>query len=114
MHGGLWEFPGGKIESGEEPAAAIQREIEEELSLRLARESLVVVGFASDVLSIPASPTSLTMLLYSCRDWAGTPKPLAAEAIGWFEASALESLAMPPVDRPLAARLRELLENNLL
>jgi len=114
MHAGLWEFPGGKIERGEAPEAAALREIEEELGLHLDSEQLTVVGFASDVLPASGGAASLTMLLYACRNWSGTPEERAADEIEWFEADALDGLEMPPVDRPLAARLRELLQNNLL
>lgn len=92
-HGGLWEFPGGKVEPGEEPVAALVRELAEELDIAVSRESLEPVSFAHDA--------PVTMLLYRCRSWTGTPRPLAAEALRWDTPTLLATLPMPPVDVPL-------------
>ena len=90
---GLWEFPGGKVEPGEEPVAALVRELAEELDIAVSRESLEPVSFAHDA--------PVTMLLYRCRAWTGTPRPLAAEALRWDTPTLLATLPMPPVDVPL-------------
>jgi 8-oxo-dGTP diphosphatase len=99
QHAGLWEFPGGKIEHGESPETALVREIEEELGVILAVDSLQALTFASD----PALPH--VILLYMCRDWPGDPRCLDGEAIRWFHGSELAELAMPPLDYPLARAL---------
>lgn len=96
-HGGLWEFPGGKVEAGEHPAAALVRELREELAIGVAQEDLEPLGFATDM--------PVTMLLYRCRVWRGVPQPLAAQALRWAPPAALATLPMPPVDVPLLAAL---------
>ena len=103
-HGGLWEFPGGKVEAGESLVGALIREISEELGIVLSAEALEPLSFAAN----PADPH--VVLLYTCRAWTGEPRCLDGEAIGWFAADALASLAMPPLDVPLAAAVKELID----
>jgi 8-oxo-dGTP diphosphatase len=102
---GLWEFPGGKIEPGETPEAALVRELDEELGVGVAATALVPVTFVSH-----AYPDfHLLMLLYLCRDWQGIPVGQQGQPLRWEAASALDSLPMPPADVPLVAVLRDLL-----
>ena len=104
-HGGLWEFPGGKIEPGETAEAALVREIAEELGVVLEAGDLVPVGFASDPVQPPDHRQPHLILLYFCRRWQGSPRCLDGEKIGWFASDKLEGLAMPPLDYPLARAL---------
>jgi 8-oxo-dGTP diphosphatase len=102
---GLWEFPGGKVEPGEEPEAALTRELDEELGIAIARQDLEPLTFASH-----AYPDfHLLMPLYLCRHWRGTMVAREAQELAWVSPAALEGYAMPPADEPLKVALRHLL-----
>lgn len=102
---GLWEFPGGKVEPGERPEAALSRELKEELGIDADEADLAPATFASAELG----DRHLLLLLYICRQWRGTPRALDAAALKWVRPDEMPALPMPPADEPLIPLLEALL-----
>jgi 8-oxo-dGTP diphosphatase len=102
---GLWEFPGGKLESGERPEPALIRELAEELGITVKEDCLAPLAFASH-----AYPEfHLLMPLYICRRWEGIVSSREGQALKWIRPNKLSELAMPPADAPLIPHLVDLL-----
>jgi len=102
---GLWEFPGGKVEPGERPEAALIRELNEELGIDVQEACLAPFVFASHAYE----SFHLMMPLYLCRRWAGQVVAREHAALAWVRPTALSDYPMPPADAPLVAWLRDLL-----
>ncbi len=98
---GLWEFPGGKVEAGESPEAALVRELAEELGVEACLTCVAPFTFASHAYE----NFHLLMPLYLCRNWSGIPHPREGQALKWVRPRQLRDYPMPPADLPLAAAL---------
>ncbi len=102
---GLWEFPGGKVNPGETPEAALIRELKEELAIDVAESCLAPFAFASH----GYEAFHLLMPLYLCRRWSGVVTPVEGQALAWVRPGKLAEYQMPPADKPLVALLRDFL-----
>lgn len=107
---GLWEFPGGKVEPGELPEAALVRELAEELGITVPAQALEPVSFASE----PLNGSHLLLLLYLCRTWSGVVQALDACALRWVSPVDLDGSEMPPADLGLIAPLQSRLTSESL
>jgi 8-oxo-dGTP diphosphatase len=106
---GLWEFPGGKIEAGETPEAALIRELAEELDITVKEACLAPFTFASHTYG----GFHLLMPLYICRRWEGEVRSRHHAALKWVRPRELMGAdspwPMPEADLPLIPMLRDLL-----
>ena len=100
---GLWEFPGGKVEDGENPEDALIRELNEELGIDTWGSCLAPLSFASH----PYEEFHLLMPLFACRKWTGTPMAIEGQVLKWVSKNDLKNYAMPPADIPLIAAIRD-------
>jgi 8-oxo-dGTP diphosphatase len=102
---GLWEFPGGKIESGERPEETLIRELHEELGINVNEACLAPLTFASHAYA----SFHLLMPLYICRRWEGVVQPREGQALKWVRPRELRSYPMPPADEPLIPAIIDIL-----
>lgn len=102
---GLWEFPGGKVESGERPEETLIRELHEELGIVVKEPCLAPLSFTS----YRYDDFHLLMPLYACRRWEGSPRAVEHRDIRWVKPNRLRDFPMPPADEPLIPALIDLL-----
>lgn len=100
-HGGLWEFPGGKIEDGETPEQALTRELWEELGVEPCETCFQPFSFASH----NYEDFHLLMPFYLCRQWDGIARPLEGQEIRWVFPDRIVGLDLVPADITLAQEL---------
>lgn len=94
---GLWEFPGGKLESGETPEVALARELEEELGLNVDPKTLIPSNFTSHTYE----DFHLLMPLFTCSQWSGEPTPREGQRLAWVKPANLHDYPAPAADLPL-------------
>lgn len=98
--GGYWEFPGGKVALGESIAAAVRREVREELGLD------VTVGSEIAMTRYVYPDRAVTLHLLQCQPRARAPLPTNSEDVRWVPASALATVNFPPANAALLAMLK--------
>ena len=102
-HAGLWEFPGGKVESEEFPTLALSREVAEELSVKVDIADLEPVAFAQE--DAQDNGPVIVLLLYTARKWSGQIEGLEGQEWGWFSLEEAAEIEKPPMDSLLLRRL---------
>lgn len=101
-HAGLWEFPGGKVEPGEDAAAAVVRELQEELAVEAVR----VEYWREKIHAYPDFTVRLSF--FHIRDFKGVPRPLEGQGLRWLSPAEALSLPFLEADRDIVKELSAL------
>ncbi len=103
--GGLWEFPGGKLEPNEKAEGALMRELKEELGINTWKSCLAPLSFSCH----QYPKFDLLLLLFACRKWEGVIKPKEGQELKWVFPREIQKYPMPEADKPFIPILRDLL-----
>lgn len=101
LHGGFWEFPGGKIEPGETVEACIKREIMEELGI------VIEVGESLMTIEHDYTKFTVTLCVHNCRYVSGEPQTLECDEIRWVTLDELDQFTFPKANEQIIATLRK-------
>ena len=103
--GGLWEFPGGKLEPNEKPEEALMRELNEELGIGTWKSCLAPLTFSY----YDYEKFDLLLLLFVCRKWEGQVQAREGQELKWVFPNEIQKFPMPEADKPFIPMLRDLL-----
>lgn len=105
----FWEFPGGKLEEGENPEEALARELLEEIGIKVSLNQLTPLTFVS----LPYSDFHIILLCYQCHEWSGIPKALEGQGgLEWFCPKDLENYPMREANRAVLPLLQNGADSN--
>jgi 8-oxo-dGTP diphosphatase len=97
---GYWEFPGGKVQPGEDPRHALQRELQEELAIQVNVDQIIEVVFHR------YPDRAVIILFFRCRHSGGNLHSCLGQEWGWFTPEEMRAMPFLPADIPLIERLQ--------
>lgn len=103
QHGGLWEFPGGKVEAGETPQKALIREVKEELAVDISEQDVEPLAFSQS--DSQGGNPEIVILLYKITQWEGELRAMEGGMIEWFTPRQIAQLDRPPLDIDLCTKI---------
>ena len=109
-----WEFPGGKVELGEDPVSALHRELKEELNIEVDEPMIYAVGHHLYTVGGDSSQgKDVILLIYECVISEGIPQKIGVSDFSWLTPAEVCALPLPPADEEVLARLQREIEERL-